>query len=209
MQLTAYPLDRLGLISSAKKESQVDTNNLIYPKLLELFPKYLAPKRSESASFLMWYLENYYRLDEFEVGEIVCDNRGDKGIDAIFVNDDDKTITVFQMQISQSPDRTIGDASLRAFAGTLTQFRDAESINTCMTSAGNAPVATLMKRLDLTTKIVAGYQVRGEFISNIEVDVNGDKFLKNSNITFVGPKALIEHYISDRRDVPVMKLGNL
>lgn len=102
--------------------------DVTYPNLLQLFPNYLSPGRSESASFLMWYLENYYRLDETESVEAVCDNRGDKGVDGIFVNDDDKTITIFQSQISQSVDRTIGDASLRAFAGTLTQFRDAESI---------------------------------------------------------------------------------
>ena len=34
-----------------------------YPALLNLFPQHVAKDRSESASFLIWYLENYYRLD--------------------------------------------------------------------------------------------------------------------------------------------------
>ncbi len=41
--------------------------DLGYPKILDLFPQYRAPKRSESASFLIWYLENYYRLDPLSI----------------------------------------------------------------------------------------------------------------------------------------------
>ena len=96
--------------------------SLDYPALLGLFPQHLSPKRSESASFLIWYLENYYRLDTLEAVDSVCDQKGDKGVDGIFVNDNDSTITVFQAKISQSSNTTIGDASLREFAGTLKQF---------------------------------------------------------------------------------------
>ncbi len=177
--------------------------DITYPNLLKLFPQYIAPKRSESASFLMWYLENYYRLDEIEAVESVCDKRGDKGVDGIFVNDDEKTITVFQAQISQSADRTIGDASLRALAGTLTQFKDAKSIEALISSAGNGEVATLAKRLDLVNKI-GTHQLRGEFVANIEVDKNGVGVLRvNPNITFVGAKTLVAHYISSKRDIPI------
>jgi hypothetical protein len=176
--------------------------DVTYPNLLKLFPKYIIPKRSESASFLMWYLENYYRLDEAEAVEAVCDNRGDKGVDGIFVNDDDKTITVFQSQISQSPDRTIGDASLRAFAGTLTQFQDALSICSLIQSAGDGKVATLAKRLELVNKIET-HHLRGEFVSNIEMDENGVAFIPISNITFVGKRTLIASYISDQRNIPI------
>ena len=50
-----------------------------YPSILKLFTEYLDPKRSESASFLMWYLEHYYRLDPREAVDSVCDAKGDKG----------------------------------------------------------------------------------------------------------------------------------
>ena len=100
-----------------RKGNSVGKINVDYPGLLKLFPEFINPKRSESASFLIWYLENYYRLDSLEAVDSVCDKRGDKGIDGIFVNDNDKTITVYQSRINQSSDTTIGDASLRAFAG--------------------------------------------------------------------------------------------
>jgi len=194
-----YPLDRIG---KRVEEVCTLTINLAYPELVQLFPKYMASKRSESASFLMWYLETYYRLDEEECVASVCDNRGDKGTDGIFVNDDEETITVFQAQISQSADRTIGDASLRSFAGTLTQFKDVASIN-ALIGTGNSTVATLVKRLDLVSKI-ATHQLRGEFVSNIDVDNNGQSFLDNSPaITFVGAQMLVERYISDQRNIPI------
>src|SRR5262250_3182406 len=87
--------------------------NLDYPHLLTLFTKHLDPKRSQSASFLTWYLENYYRLDEEKAVYSVCDQRGDKGIDGIFVDDDAESITVFQARISQTSSSTIGDRPLR------------------------------------------------------------------------------------------------
>jgi hypothetical protein len=45
--------------------------DLNYPNLLKMFPQHLDPKRSESASFLIWYLENYYRLDPVEAVDSV------------------------------------------------------------------------------------------------------------------------------------------
>lgn len=174
-----------------------------YPALLKLFPEHVDPKRTESASFLIWYLENYYRLDTLEAVDAVCDKRGDKGVDGIFVNDNDKTITVFQSRINQSSDTKIGDSSLRTFAGTLSQFKNAETIQNLITSAGNAQVAAVAKRLDLINKI-STHQLRGEFLSNVDVDKNGADFLQSHpNITFVGKTALKSSYISDARDVAV------
>jgi hypothetical protein len=176
--------------------------NTDYPELLELFPEHLAPGRSESASFLIWYLENYYRLDRLEAQDSVCDQRGDKGADGIFVNDDDQTITIFQSTIRQDPRSTIGDASLRAFAGTITQFEAADSIRNLIDTAGTARVATLVKELDLINKI-STHELRAEFLSNVELDDNGRGFLREApKITFIGKTHLLSSYISDSRDLP-------
>jgi hypothetical protein len=177
--------------------------DLDYPALLELFPLHIAPKRSESASFLIWYLENYYRLDGIEAVDSVCDQKGDKGVDGIFVNDNDQTITIFQSRISQSSKTTIGDTSLKEFAGTITQFQDAGTISHLIATAGNAQVAALAKRLDLVNKI-ATHELRGEFVTNIDIDQNGLSFLKhNPHIAFIGKKTLVSTYISEQRDIPV------
>src|ERR1051325_2593583 len=98
--------------------------DLIYPKILDLFPQHLDPKRTESASFLIWYLENYLRLDPVEATDAICDQNGDKGVDGIYVNDSDATIYIFQSKISQKAKSSIGDTSLKEFRGTLAQFKD-------------------------------------------------------------------------------------
>ena len=177
---------------------------LDYPAILDLFQKHLDPKRSQSASFLIWYLENYYRLDTQEAIDSVCDQRGDKGIDGIYVNDNDETITVFQATISQNSGTTIGDKSLREFAGTMTQLRDSASVKLLANAVGsNTLLADLIKRLDLEKK-ADKYKLRGEFLTNIEIDSNGQDFLNSTpSIEFVGKTRLNTTYISDSRDIPV------
>jgi hypothetical protein len=182
--------------------------NVDYPALLDLFRQHLDPKRSESASFLIWYLENYYRLDNQEAVDSVCDNRGDKGVDGIFVNDNDQTITIFQSVLTQKVGRTVGDASLREFAGTLTQFKDSTSVQTLINSLtgakelGSVQLASLAKRIDLLNKI-STHTLRGEFVTNMDLDPNGVNFLATAPmITFIGKSDLISTYISDSRDIP-------
>ena len=177
--------------------------NLEYPSILKLFSEYLDPKRTESASFLIWYMENYYRLDKLEAVDAVCDQSGDKGVDGIYVNDNDLTITVIQSRISQRANRTIGDSSLREFYGTLAQFRNAASISNLIKTGGDADVVRLVQRLDLLNKI-STHELRGEFVSNIDIDTNGSSFIDQTpEISFIGGTQLNQHFISDERITPV------
>jgi hypothetical protein len=176
--------------------------DLDYPAIAGLFKKYADPKRSESASFLCWYLEHYYRLDDLEAVDTVCDQKGDRGVDGIFVNDSDQTITVFQARISQNVARTVGDASLREFAGTLTQFDDKASVQNILDTSPNTDLARLIKNLDILSKMET-HDVLGEYITNIDIDANGLAFLSGyDGMTFVGKSELLSTHISDERDAP-------
>ena len=129
--------------------------------------------------------------------------RGDKGVDGVYVNASDETIVVFQTTISQKSNSTIGDKSLREFAGTLTQFRSEDSLKALMASAGKNRLAALIRELDLISKI-ATHKVIGEFITNMEADHNGkDLIAASQNIRFIGKSELEKTYISDARDVPI------
>lgn len=174
-----------------------------YPALLDLFPEHLDPKRTESASLLIWYLENYLRLDPIEATDAVCDQNGDKGVDGIYVNESEASIYVFQSKISQKTKSTIGDTALKEFRGTLTQFKDPTALQNLISSGGTADVVNLVKRLDLVAKIKT-HAVKGVFVSNIDLDANGEAFLKSTpEITFVGRTELLAKYISDERNKPV------
>jgi len=179
--------------------------DLDYPAILDLFPEHLDPKRTESASFLIWYLENYYRLDPLEAVDSVCDQPGDKGVDGIYVNDNDNTIHIFQSKISQNKNSYIGDAYLRAFRGTLSQFSDEDSIENLITTGGEANVVRLLKDLDLLNKVkTKTHDILGVFISNVDIDANGQSFLNTTpEITFIGKTMMVSTYISDERTTPV------
>src|SRR5262245_34279058 len=125
---------------------------LDYPGILHTIRDFLIPGRTESASFLCWYLADYYRLDEIDAIDAVCDQRGDKGIDGIYINENQSAIDVFQARISQNPQSTVGDSYLKNFYGTLSQFKDRDSLLALIDSAGDAEVAKLIKRLDLIDK---------------------------------------------------------
>ena len=176
--------------------------NFNYPNILNMFPQYRDARRSESGSFLMWYLENYYRLDPREAVDCVCDQSGDKGIDGIYVNDNTQTIFVFQSKISQN-NTAVGDVSLKEFAGTIKQLRDADSVRRLVASAGNAQVSSLITRLEIPDKIEE-YELRAEFLSNIDLDANGTAYLRETpEISFIGRKVLADTYISDSRNTPI------
>jgi AIPR protein len=194
-----YPLDRVGAgIFLTEEGSLVDVD---YPNLLNNFREHLDPKRSESASFLIWYLEKYYRLDKQEAVDAVCDQSNDKGVDGIFINDNDQTITIFQSKISQKSNSSVGDAPLRDFSGTLQQFATKERVENLVKTAGPAQVASLIKRSDLFNKL-STHDVRGEFLINLDIDQNGKGFLDaHDSISFVGKSDLISHYISSERAI--------
>jgi len=177
--------------------------DITYPSLLTLLEPHLVPKRSESAAFLIWYFENYLRLDRLEATDSVCDQSGDKGIDGIYLNADANVIEVYQGKISQKATATIGDKLLREFKGSLSQFNTVDSINNLLTSAGEADVARLIKRLDIT-KHLSEFEVIGYFVCNSELDENGSAFLRSEpSIRFIGKAELESSYIGAERSIPV------
>ncbi len=178
--------------------------DLSYPKLLNLFPQHIDPKRTESASFLIWYLENYLRLDTVDAIDAVCDQKGDKGIDGIYLNEDANIIEVYQSKISQSQNISIGDTALKQFEGTLKQLASEASVKKLIASAGTADVAKLLTRLDIAKRI-GQFEVRGYFVSNLDLDANGEAYLKHSSIKFIGRSNLVSTFISSS---PTARVAN-
>lgn len=176
--------------------------NVDYSSLLSLIESYRDPKRSESASFLIWYLENYYRLDSLDAVDAVCDQHHDKGVDGIYINQENGTIDIFQAKISQNPDRTVGDTVLKEFFGTLSQFRSKESIQNILDTSGDTLLVGLIHRLSLL-QAIDQYRLRGIFISNMNIDSNGEAYLAiTEDVEFIGKSVIEQTYISSSRAIP-------
>lgn len=154
-----------------------DIVELDYPGLLGTISAELVPGRTESHSLLLWFLKNYYRLDEIEATDAVCDGQDDKGIDGIYVDDNLESIDVFQCKIVQNPAKKLGDTQLKEFVGTLAQLRDSRNIEEIVSSTTNVELARLLESENVSKKIQEGYGVRGIFVTNIARDNNASLFL--------------------------------
>lgn len=175
------------------------TLSFSYADVVGRVSAYNASGRSESAAFLAWFLENYYRIDKDDAIDLICDQRGDKGIDGIFINDHEGTIDIFQSKLSQKDNSTIGDTALKEFSGTLNQLQSEDSLDKLVASSPTSDVARLIQRLNIKAKIKS-YKIRGIFVSNIDIDHNGLEYLSHiDNMLFIGRQYLEEKYISSSR----------
>ena len=80
-----------------------------YPAILGAIKTTAVLGRTESHAFLVWFLQHYFRLDETEAQESVCDGPDDKGVDGVYVDLNLETIYVFQCKLVKNPKRSLGD----------------------------------------------------------------------------------------------------
>jgi hypothetical protein len=131
------------------------TLRLSYPELLNLFGNHVVKQRTESRQFLAWFLENFYRLEESEVEDSICDGNYDKGVDGVYVNEQLSQIHVFQGRIVKGP-KTLGDVSLKEFMGTVGQFDDERSVRNMQETTKNAELSGLLQAHDIAAKVAEG-----------------------------------------------------
>jgi hypothetical protein len=169
---------------------------LDYPALLHTINKELASGRSESHAFLLWFLKNYYRLDEIDAADAVCDGPDDKGIDGIYVDQNLETVHVFQCKLVQNPAKTLGDTQLKEFVGSLAQIHDPKRLTEIASTTSNVELASLLKSENVATKIADGYTVSGVFVTNITGDRNAAEYLEaQEGLTLYDKRALEALYV--------------
>jgi hypothetical protein len=112
-----------------------------------------AAGRGESASFLIWFLENYFRLDHDDAIGAICDHTNDKGIDGIFVDDEDEAIYLFQSKYSTSDNQDQGDNDLRNFVGARQWFASESSVNELLNSTASQELKSLIVETNIIEKI--------------------------------------------------------
>lgn len=110
------------------------------------------------------------------VEDSICDGPDDKGVDGIYVDTTLEIIYVFQSRLMQKNTKTLGDASLREFAGSLTQFDSTQSLTSLVQSTGNVELKNLILDEVMAARM-EGYEVRGVFLTNAQLDANGKAFL--------------------------------
>lgn len=139
----------------------------------QLLAPYKFEGRTESASFLAWFLENIFRLDDVAAADAICDGHGDRGVDGIYVDHDISEIVFLQSKVRQQEGRTVGDQPIRDFAGSISQFDTGDKIATAIRSNPGSELAALLTRTQAKLRLEEGYAIGRAFVTNSAVNESG------------------------------------
>lgn len=180
--------------------------DLTYPKIISLFGKHNIPGRTESRAFLGWFLENYYRLEEGESQDAICDGMDDKGVDGIYIDDNLERIVVFQTKLFQSEKKTLGDTALKEFAGSIDQFKSRTTVEHVISTTTNVELRELLKAHDVAGLVEKGFVVVGVFVTNVKSNGDAANYLATrSDVTVFDGGALEAEWVAPGNNLPVHK----
>lgn len=178
----------------------VQSNKDDFLVLNKFVKPYEAKGRTESAAFLIWFLEVLYRLDDTEAQDAVCDRRHDAGMDAIVVSDNSKEIAVFQAKRAKTLPATLGDTDLKDFVGSLAQIASEAAVKKLISTTKNDELKKLLIDGDVASKVAAGYKIRPIFVCNIAANTDASNYIHHAH----GVGTLIELWDLTRL-APVLK----
>lgn len=187
------------------KEHHMEIDDLKFQNITQ---KYLKPyvKRSptETMQFLKWILENIFRLDAQDADDACVDQKQDKGVDALLINDTLETIYIFQSKFRNSDKSSLGDTDLKEFTGTLAQFQTPESIDILLGGKAHEGLKATIRRIGLKEKIEAGYTIEGVFCTNSSLNSEGIDYLKNvDDITVYDAEKIVADFVDLDADAGV------
>ena len=131
--------------------------------------------RSESAAFLIWFLENFFRLETQDSIDSVCDQTNDKGIDGIYVDDEEEIIYLFQSKFSPNNNQNQGDNDIRNFIGARQWFENEESVNSLLSSTASKDLKSLVERSKIAEK--TQYKLVSVFVTNKSFNSHAKEYI--------------------------------
>jgi hypothetical protein len=131
--------------------------------------------RSESAAFLIWFLENFFRLETQDAIDSVCDQKNDKGIDGIYVDDEEEIVYLFQSKFSPNNNQDQGDNDIRNFIGARQWFENEESVNSLLSSTASKDLKSLVKRSKIAEK--TQYRLVSVFVTNKSFNSHAKEYI--------------------------------
>ena len=159
----------------------MESSDLNYQRLSSrVAPVRVRTGLGESASFLVWFLENVYRLEETDARDAVCDHSNDKGIDGIYVDHNNEEIHFLQAKLRQSDTAKIGDVGPKNLMGSVTQFDTADKVKAMLAGNADGELKRLINRIQLAEKVAAGYRLMGVYVTNESHNTDSEEY---ANVT--------------------------
>lgn len=144
----------------------MNPDNLKYGNLINIISPLSIKGKTESVTFLNWFMENIYRLDSVAADDAICDSQNDKGIDGIYVDNNNEEIHFFQSKIRQKDAGTIGDVSLKTFVASVKQFDTSEKVDAILAGDADIGLKKLLQRLEVKDLVAKGYKPVAVYVSN-------------------------------------------
>lgn len=148
----------------------MQADDLKYENLIKLISRLSVKGKTESVTFLNWFLENIYRLDSISADDCICDAQNDKGIDAIYIDTNNEEIHFFQCKIRQKDNGTIGDVNPKTFIASVGQFDNVEKINAILKGDADQGLKKLLMRLEVADLLGKGYRPVAIYVTNESSD---------------------------------------
>ena len=141
--------------------------------------------RTESAALLAWFLRNVWLVEPEDVDDSICDGGGDKGIDALVVDEEQSEITIFQSKHRKAADAGQGDADIKNLYGASMYFVDTSTVDGLLASKPNPELRALLLRLRVRDRVAEGaHTARLVFVTNGTLDLAGQSYVDSmSSVT--------------------------
>jgi len=157
----------------------------------------------ETKALISYFLNLYFKLDYGDERDFICDNMNDRGIDAIFVDDNAEEICFIQskftpinsdIDMSHFSSKFIGDKEPKEFLGSVEQFTTKEKVEMLYNSNNtNLEVKRLIHDYNIAEK-VESYTLRKIFVTNRTKGSHTTDIENHTDIEFFTPIELeVEH----------------
>jgi len=169
--------------------------------------------KEKAINFLIWFLVNYFRIEEELAVDLVCDHKNDKGIDGIYVDKQSKEVILLQSKLREKFDKGDGDGELRKLVGSGEWFK-AENLEKLEQSRAAKELKSLVSELKIFDLLNEGYTLKLLFVTTGYFDSSAKDYIKvtpeveywdnnrlYSNFTYNGIEELVnEEFILEATD---------
>jgi len=154
---------------------------------------YSSAGRQDTAAFLIWFLINYFRIEPQDAIDSVCDHTNDKGIDGIWIDDEEERLYLFQSKFSPVDDNDQGDNDIRNLEGASAWFEDEATVQQLLDSTVSHELKSLINNQEILEK--AHFDVISVFVTNKRFNIHANEYLEaNQNIEGYDSDKLFQEY---------------
>ena len=170
----------------------MEVNNF-YVRMRQEVSGYSIAGRQDTAAFLTWFLVNYYRIEPQDAVDSVCDHTNDKGIDGIWVDEENEVVYIFQSKFSPRDTQRQGDNDIRNFVGARQWFENENTVQELLNSTASHELKSLVESAGIINR--THFNCVSVFVTNKHFNRHAKEYIRvTSNLESYDSRALFHEY---------------